>query len=118
MSAEYGYRMGAKVLVSTKSGTNALHGSAFEFLRNDKLDGTNFFANRSGAEKPTLRRNQLGATVGGPIIKNKMFAFFSWQSTYERLGQSFTSSVPSSAPSPATFRRNRTQTGRFTTRSP
>ena len=49
MSAEYGYRMGAKVLVSTKSGTNSFHGSLYEFMRNDKLDGTNFFANRVGA---------------------------------------------------------------------
>ena len=97
MSAEYGYRMGAKVIVSTKSGTNRFHGSVFEFLRNDKLDGTNFFANRSGSKKPSLRRNQFGATFGGPIIKNKMFGFFSWQSTRERLGQSFTSSVPSAA---------------------
>ena len=95
MSAEYGYRMGAKVIVSTKSGTNELHGSAYEFVRNDKFDGTNFFANRSGAEKPTLRRNQFGATIGGPIVKNKLFGFFSWQSTMERSGRSFTSSVPS-----------------------
>ena len=94
-SAEFGYRMGAKVLVSTKSGTNQLHGSAYEFLRNDRLDGTNFFANRSGAPKPTLRRNQYGATLGGPIVRNRMFAFFSWQSTRERLGQSFISTVPS-----------------------
>ena len=95
MSAEYGYRMGAKVLVSTKSGTNEFHGSAYEFLRNDKLDGTNFFANRAGATKPTLRRNQFGATIGGPFVKNKLFGFFSWQSTLDRTGRSFTSSVPS-----------------------
>ncbi|MCP5119126.1 MAG: carboxypeptidase regulatory-like domain-containing protein, partial [bacterium] len=63
-SAEWGYRMGAKVIVSTKSGTNSLHGSAYEFVRNDKFDGTNFFATRSGAAKPTLRRNQFGATLG------------------------------------------------------
>ncbi len=97
MSAEYGYRMGAKVIVSTKSGTNQLHGSLYEFIRNDKLDGANFFANRAGSEKPTLRRNQFGATVGGPLIKNKMFGFFSWQSTYDRQGQSFISSVPTAA---------------------
>ncbi|MEZ5391695.1 MAG: TonB-dependent receptor [Bryobacterales bacterium] len=96
-SAEYGYRMGAKVIVSTKSGTNQFHGSAYEFLRNDKLDGTNFFANAQGAAKPTLRRNQFGATIGGPIVKNKMFFFVSWQSTFERLGQSFTSTVPTLA---------------------
>ncbi len=95
MSAEYGYRMGAKVIVSTKSGTNAFHGSLYEFLRNDKLDGTNFFANRAGAKKPMLRRNQFGATFGGPFIKNKLFGFFSWQSTIERAGRSYTSSVPS-----------------------
>ena len=97
MSAEYGYRMGAKVIVSTKSGTNAFHGTAFEFLRNDKLDGTNFFANRAGAKKPMLRRNQFGATLGGPFLKNKLFGFFSWQSTLERAGRSYTSSVPSLA---------------------
>ena len=97
MSAEYGYRMGAKILVSTKSGTNSVHGSLFEFIRNDKLDGTNFFANRSGAGKPTLRRNQYGGTIGGPAIKNKLFAFFSFQGTKDRAGQSFISSVPSAA---------------------
>ena len=97
MSAEYGYRMGAKVLVSTKSGTNQYHGSLYEFIRNDKLDGTNFFANRVGASKPTLRRNQYGGTIGGPIVRNKLFGFFSFQGTKDRAGQSFTSSVPSRA---------------------
>ena len=95
MSAEYGYRVGAKVLVSTKSGTNDFHGSLYEFLRNDKLDGTNFFANRSGAGKPTYRQNQYGGTIGGPIVKNKTFFFFSYQGTRIRLGQSFITSVPS-----------------------
>ncbi|MEX2260413.1 MAG: carboxypeptidase regulatory-like domain-containing protein [Bryobacteraceae bacterium] len=94
-SAEYGYRTGAKVIVSTKSGTNEFHGSLYEFLRNDALDGTNFFANRSGAKKPSFRQNQYGATFGGPLIKNKMFAFASWQGTRIRLGRSFISSVPS-----------------------
>ncbi len=95
MSAEYGYRMGPKVLVSIKSGTNGLHGSAFQFFRNDKLDAANFFANRSGSAKPTLRQNQYGGTFGGPIIKNKTFGFFSYQGTRIRLGRSFTSTVPS-----------------------
>jgi len=94
-AAEYGFRTGAKVIVSTKSGTNEIHGSVYEFLRNDALDGTNFFANRSGDKKPTYRQNQYGLTVGGPIIKNKMFMFFSWQGTRIRLGRSYTSSVPS-----------------------
>ncbi|MEK7405479.1 MAG: hypothetical protein AAB225_10255 [Acidobacteriota bacterium] len=56
--------MGPKVLVSTKSGANTLHGSLYEFLRNEKLDGTNFFANLSGAQKPTLRQNQFGGAIG------------------------------------------------------
>ncbi len=96
-SAEYGYRVGGKVLVSTKSGTNAFHGSLYEFLRNDKFDGSNFFANRSGAPKPALRQNQFGGTVGGPVIKNRTFFFFSYQGTRIRRGRSFTSTVPSAA---------------------
>lgn len=96
-SAEYGYRMGAKVIVSTKSGTNDLHGTLFEFLRNDKLDATNFFANRSGASKPSYRLNQFGGTLGGPIQKNRMFLFGSVQGTRIRLGRSFVSTVPSQA---------------------
>ncbi len=94
-SAEYGYRMGGKVLVSTKSGSNQFHGSLYEFFRNEKLDGTNFFANRSGSAKPTLRQNQFGGTFGGPIIRNNTFFFFSYQGTRIRRGQSFTSTVPS-----------------------
>ena len=96
MSAEYGYRSGAKVIVSTKSGSNDFHGSAYEFLRNEKLDGTNFFANRSGARKPTYRQNQYGATLGGPVIKNRTFFFGSYQGTRIRTGQSYISTVPSS----------------------
>lgn len=96
-SAEYGYRAAAKVIVSTKSGTNAFHGSLYEFLRNDKLDGTNFFANRVGQSKPTYRQNQFGGTLGGPIIKNRTFFFASYEGTRIRLGQTFISSVPSRA---------------------
>ncbi|MBM3787948.1 MAG: hypothetical protein FJW30_26670 [Acidobacteria bacterium] len=95
MSAEYGYRAGAKVLVSTRAGSNEFHGSIYEFLRNEKLDGANFFANRSGARKPTYRQNQFGATFGGPAIKNKTFFFGSFQGTRIRTGRSFISGVPS-----------------------
>lgn len=102
MSAEYGYRAGAKVLVTTMSGGNEFHGSAYEFLRNERLDGTNFFANRAGAKKPTYRQNQFGGTFGGPVLipklyngKNRTFFFFSYQGTRIRTGRSFVSSVPS-----------------------
>jgi hypothetical protein len=94
-SAEYGSRTGGKVLVSTKSGSNELHGSAYEFLRNQIFDANNFFANRSGSKKGTLRQNQFGGTLGGPIAKNRSFFFFSYQGTRIRRGQTFTSSVPS-----------------------
>ena len=95
MSAEYGYRAGAKVLVNTRAGTNDFHGSLYEFLRNDKLDATNFFANRSGAAKPAYKQNQFGGTIGGPVLKNRTFFFFSYQGTRIRFGQSYISSVPS-----------------------
>lgn len=102
MSAEYGYRAGAKVIVTSKSGTNELHGSAYEFLRNEKLDGTNFFANRAGNVKPTYRQNQFGVSLGGPVFipkfydgKNRTFFFGSYQGTRIREGQSYTQSVPS-----------------------
>ena len=102
MSAEYGYRAGAKVVVTTKSGTNELHGSAYEFFRNEKLDGANFFANRAGNEKPTYRQNQYGVSLGGPVFipkmydgRNRTFFFGSYQGTKIRVGRSYVSSVPS-----------------------
>jgi Carboxypeptidase regulatory-like domain/TonB dependent receptor len=97
LSAEYGGRMGGAVLVTIKSGTNQLHGTAYEFLRNDKLDGTNFFANRSGAGKPEYRQNQFGGTLGGPILKNKLFLFGSFDGTRIRSGTSSISTVPTAA---------------------
>jgi hypothetical protein len=70
-SAEYGRNSGASINVVTKSGTNAFHGSLFEYLRNDKLDAKDFFA----ARKPKLRFNDYGGSVGGPIQKSKLFFF-------------------------------------------
>ena len=78
-SAEFGTAAGANVNIVTKSGTNEIHGTTFWFLRNDNLDASEFFANRSGAEKPEFRQNQFGATVGGPIAKNKTFFFFMYE---------------------------------------
>ncbi len=75
--AEYGNFSGGQVLVTTKSGTNSLHGSAFEFLRNTDLDARNYFA----TERAKYDRNQFGATVGGPIRNNKVFFFADYQGT-------------------------------------
>ena len=73
MSAEYGRAAGATINVSYRSGTNALHGSAWEFLRDDSLNATGFFRPATG--KPAINRNQFGGVVGGPIVKNRAFYF-------------------------------------------
>ncbi len=75
--AEYGNYSGGVVNVVTKSGTNQIHGSGFEFLRNTALDARNFFSPERGA----FRQNQFGGTVGGPVVKNKMFFFADYQAT-------------------------------------
>jgi len=79
MSAQYGNSAGGSVNLVTKSGTNAWHGSAWEYFRNDALDANLFFLNQKGTKKPPLRFNQFGVTVGGPIIKDKLFFFLSLQ---------------------------------------
>jgi hypothetical protein len=112
-SAEYGFRMGPKVIVSIKSGTNEIHGSLFEFLRNDKFDAANFFANRSGAAKPILRQNQYGGTIGAPIIKNRTFGFFSYQGTRVRLGTSLLATVPSQLARNGDFSQERVNLNRI-----
>lgn len=77
--AEFGRGTGAQVNVVTKSGTNGFHGSAFEYLRNTDFNAADFFANKNGAGRSILKRNQYGATLGGPIIHNKTFFFLSWE---------------------------------------
>src|SRR5487761_579089 len=74
-SAEYGKTSGGVVNAITKSGTNQFHGSAYEFVRNDAFDAANFFDNFTNTAKPPFRRNQFGASAGGPIQKNKTFIF-------------------------------------------
>ena len=79
MSSQYGNSAGGTVNLVTKSGTNDWHGSLWEYLRNDALDANPYFLNQNGVARPALRFNQFGATVGGPIIKNKLFFFLSLQ---------------------------------------
>jgi hypothetical protein len=79
--AAYGRYAGANVSVVTKSGTNAFHGTIFEFLRNDVLNANDFFLNRVGRPRPSLKQNQFGFSVGGPIQKDKLFFFGSYQGT-------------------------------------
>jgi Carboxypeptidase regulatory-like domain/TonB dependent receptor len=93
-SAEFGRSAGAVVNAAIKSGTNGFHGSAYEFLRNDALDANNFFANFTGQEKPVRQRNQLGGTLGGPIIKNRTFFFGDYEGLREREGIVRISTLP------------------------
>ena len=92
-SAEYGYRAGPTVLVTTKSGGNDFHGSLFEFFRNTSLDAKSFFAILP--EKFNL--NQFGGSLGGPIRKNKTFFFLDGEQKYQRKGITFTGLLPSLA---------------------
>jgi len=97
-SAELGRAAGAVMNATIKSGTNSIHGDAWEFFRNDKLDAADWFedniADPSQRTKGELRLNQFGATVGGPIIKNKLFYFGDYEGKRRVQGTSFTSQVP------------------------
>jgi hypothetical protein len=91
-TADYGRTSGGTISAITRSGTNTFHGSAYEFIRNSAFDAKNYFSN--GVLAP-LRRNQFGGSVGGPVLKNKLFLFFN----YEGLRQSRTTSVTDTVPS-------------------
>ncbi len=92
-SAEYGYRAGPTVLVTTKSGSNQFHGSLFEFFRNTSLDSKSYFAILAGKIQPQPVRRRLG----GPIRKNKTFFFLDGEQKYQRKGITFTGLVPTQA---------------------
>jgi hypothetical protein len=94
-SPEYGRSNGGSVIVNTKSGSNDFHGTLFEFLRNEDLNGKNYFA--AAGSKPEFRRNQYGLTFGGPVQKNETFFFVDWQGTRLRTGIPRISTVPTLA---------------------
>ena len=91
--AEFGGVTGGIVNIATKSGTNDFHGSAYEFMRNDALDARGFFT----AGKPELRQNQFGTTLGGRVIKNKTFFFFSYEGFRQINGASMLALIPTPA---------------------
>jgi putative AlgH/UPF0301 family transcriptional regulator len=68
----------------TKGGGNQYHGTVYEYLRNDKMDARSFFAVKGLVPKPALKRNQFGASVGGPVKRDKSFLFFSWESLKQK----------------------------------
>ena len=93
-SAELGRSAGAVLNATIKSGTNSLHGAAWEFFRNDKLDAADYFENNTGIGKGKLRQNQFGVSAGGPIIKNKLFLFGDYEGFRRVQGSPESGNVP------------------------
>ena len=90
-SASYGKRDGAQVSISTTGGTNTLHGGVYEFVRNSFFDARNYF---DGARIPEFQRNNFGASLGGPIKKDKLFLFGNYEGYRQNLGESLVTLVP------------------------
>lgn len=93
-SADYGKTSGGVIHAVTRAGTNGFHGSTYEFLRNSAFDARNFF---DGAQVPPFRRNQFGATIGGPIRHNRTFFFFNYEGLRQDLSSTTITTVPSLA---------------------
>lgn len=95
-TAEYGRNAGGIISLVTKSGTNQIHGSVFEFNRNDTFAANSYFNNKNGVPKDALSRNQYGGTLGGPLLKDKIFWFVSYQG--QKLNQGATSQISTFTP--------------------
>jgi hypothetical protein len=109
-SAEFGRTGGGVVNLVYKSGTNSLHGSAYEFLRNSDLDSNNFFSNRAGVGLPSFRRNQFGGSVGGPVYlpklyhgQNKTFFMFGYEALKQSTATTLSTSVPTALETQGNF---------------
>jgi len=99
VGAEYGSYAGGIINLTTKSGTNRFHGTAYEYLRNKVLNANDYFNNHNGPNgtalpRPPLRQNQFGGTIGGPIIKDKTFFFFGYEREVLKTGTPVTNTVP------------------------
>ena len=92
--ADQGRSSGGQVSIVTKSGTNSFHGSLYEYNRNTALAANNWFSNRAGVPREKLIRNQYGASLGGPIIKNRVFFFLSWEERKDRSESTQSRTVP------------------------
>jgi hypothetical protein len=93
--AELGHTAGGQVSIVTKSGTNAFHGSVYEYNRNTDFEANDWFSNRAHVARPALIRNQYGVSLGGPIRKNKLFFFYNWEGRKDRSQSAATATVPS-----------------------
>jgi hypothetical protein len=92
---EFGRTPGGQISILTRSGTNAFHGTAFDYFRNDKLDANDWFSDSVGLPKSEERQNDFGGTFSGPIVKDRTFFFFSYEGLRLRLPQTLLSTVPS-----------------------
>jgi Carboxypeptidase regulatory-like domain/TonB dependent receptor len=92
---EFGRTPGGQISIVTRSGTNYLHGTVFDYLRNDVLDANDWFADEAGLRKPEERQNDFGGTFSGPILKNRTFFFFSYEGLRLRLPEVALNQVPS-----------------------
>ncbi len=96
-SPEFGRMPGGQVVLTTRSGTNEIHGGAYEYFRNDVLDANDWFANAAGKSRAPERHNDFGGFLGGPILKGKTFYFLSYEGSRLRLPQTTVIQVPSIA---------------------
>src|SRR5574340_1678659 len=119
-SAEYGGSAGGVIIATTKSGANQFHGTASEYLRNQALDATNLFAPvvEGRKNKPSLRYNVFGATLGGPVKHDRTFFFFSYEGSRRRDGSIRTLTVPSAIERPGDFSQTYTARGLSTVYDP
>jgi len=111
LGPEFGRFAGGVINLTTKSGSNTFHGTAYEFLRNKVLNANDFFNNASGIGRPAFVQNQFGANGGGPIIKDRLFVFASYEGYRQRRGQSFLLSVPTTQMRNGDFSDFRDSTG-------
>lgn len=115
MAAEYGRTNGGIVSVISKSGTNQFHGDVFEYLRNDKFNANEFFANKNGQARPTLKANQFGGAVGGPLRKDKLFFFASYEGFRQRQASQETITAPTALQRTGDFSKTFAQNGSLIT---
>jgi hypothetical protein len=112
MGPEFGRFAGGVINFTTKSGTNSFHGSAYEYLRNKVLDANDFFLNAAGQPVPPFTQNQFGGNLGGPIIKNKLFFFGSYEGYRLRKGAAATGTMPTAAEFNGDFSNYRDSSGK------
>ena len=112
-AAEYGRSAGAVVNFSIKSGTNQIHGTVYEFFRNKSLDANNFFQNRAGNPRAALSYNQFGASIGGPIRKDRTFFFGNYEGYLRRAGSPTITTVPTALQRTGDFSQTFNAAGRM-----